>query len=198
MRLFLERQLRNDGFDVLAFGTTLELPRAVEPDMLLLGDPDALDWHRVPDCPVIVLGAPDPDEKVRALARCDDYVVRPVVYEELLARIRAVLRRCPPRDDVLDLGELVLDRAGRRALVRGFDVKVSQKEYALLVKLASDPDRVFTREQLLRDLWGFQGFVPTRTLESHASKARRKLRAAGLDGWVENKWGVGYRLRPTT
>src|SRR2546423_864363 len=61
--------------------------------------------------------------------------------------------------------------------------------------LASDPARVFTREQLLRDVWGFRTYVPTRTLESHASRVRRKLDAAGLPGWVVNVWGVGYKLR---
>ena len=82
-----------------------------------------------------------------------------------------------------------------RVLVRGREVVLSSKEYGLLVKLASDPDRVFTREQLLRDVWGYRTYVPTRTLESHASRVRRKLGEAGLDGWVVNLWGVGYRLR---
>jgi DNA-binding response OmpR family regulator len=87
MRGFLERQLRSDGFDVLAFPSTDELPRAADPDMLVLGDPDELDRCRVPDCPVIVLGRPDPEAKVRALERCDDYLARPFVYEELVALI---------------------------------------------------------------------------------------------------------------
>lgn len=196
MRGFLERQLRSDGFDVLAFPSTDELPRAAEPDVLVLGDPDALDRCRVPDCPVIVLGRADPDVTVRALERCDDYLTRPFVYEELVARIRAVLRRCPPRSELLDLGNLVVDRRSRRVLVRGREVDVSQKEYALLVKLASDPDRVFTREHLLRDVWGYPGVSATRTVESHASRLRVKLGAAGLEGWVVNLWGVGYKLRP--
>jgi DNA-binding response OmpR family regulator len=198
IRDFLERQLRSDGFDVLAFESTENLPRATHPDVLLLGDPDALDWARVPDCPVIVLGGGDPQVKVRALERCDDYLARPFVYEELVARIRAVLRSCPPRSELVDLGELVVDRAARRVLVHGRDVAFSQKEYALLVKLASAPDRVFTREHLLRDVWGYPGFAPTRTLESHASRVRCKLEGAGLDGWVVNLWGVGYKLRPTS
>ncbi len=80
-------------------------------------------------------------------------------------------------------------------LVHGHEVELSAKEFALLVKLASDPDRVFTREQLLRDVWGFRTYVPTRTLESHASRVRRKLAAAGLSGWIVNVWGVGYKLR---
>jgi DNA-binding response OmpR family regulator len=197
MRGFLERQLRSDGFDVLAYQSTKEVPSAAEPDVLVLGDPDALDWCRVPDCPVIVLGRPDAAAKVRALERADDYLARPFVYEELVARIRAVLRRCPPRSDLIDLGELFVDRAARRVVVRGHDVALSQKEYTLLVKLASQPDRVFTREHLLRDVWGYPGYTPTRTVESHASRVRCKLEAAGLFDWVVNVWGVGYKLRPT-
>ena len=198
MRGFLERQLRSDGFDVLAFPSTDELPRAAEPDVLVLGDPDDLDRCRVPDCPVIVIGRADHEVKLRALARCDDYLSRPFVYEELVARIRALLRRCPPRRELLDLGPIVVDRAARRVLVLGIEVPLAQKEYELLLKLAADPDRVFTREQLLRDVWGFPGFAPTRTLESHASRLRCKLAAAGLDGWVVNVWAVGYKLRPVT
>jgi DNA-binding response OmpR family regulator len=96
----------------------------------------------------------------------------------------------------VDLGPLVIDRAARRVLVHGHDVTLSQKELGLLVKLASDPGRVFTREQLLRDVWGYRSVAPTRTLESHASRVRCKLAAAGLEGWIVNLWGVGYKLRP--
>jgi DNA-binding response OmpR family regulator len=197
MRGYLERQLRSDGFDVLSFRSTTELPRAATPDVFVLGDPDELERCRVPDCPVIVLGRGDPDTKVRALERCDDYLARPFVYEELVARIRAVLRRCPPRTELVEVGPLVIDRAARRVLVRGDEVDLSQKEFALLVKLASDPDRVFPREQLLRDVWGYPSFSATRTVESHASRLRVKLTGAGLFGWVVNDWGVGYKLRPT-
>jgi DNA-binding response OmpR family regulator len=194
-RGFLERQLRNDGFDVLSYERMEHLPRAAEPDVLLLGDADALDRGLVPDCPVIVLGGADPAARVRALARADDCLARPFVYEELVARIHALLRRCPPRIEQLDVGPLSIDRAARRIVANGEEVELSAKEFALLVKLASDPDRVFTREQLLRDVWGFRTYVPTRTLESHASRIRRKLAAAGLCGWVVNVWGVGYKLR---
>jgi DNA-binding response OmpR family regulator len=196
VRGFLARQLTSDGFDVLAFGDADDLPRAADPDVLVLGDPKALERCRVSDCPVIVLGDADPLERVRALERCDDYLTRPFVYEELVARIRAVLRRRPPRRELLDLGPLVVDRSARRVLARGREVSLSQKEYALLVQLACDPDRVFTREQLLRDVWDYRTYVPTRTLESHASRIRCKLAAAGLAGWVVNVWGVGYKLRP--
>jgi DNA-binding response OmpR family regulator len=195
VRGFLERQLRNDGFDVLSYERVEHLPRAAEPDVLLLGDADALDRGLVPDCPVIVLGGADPAARVRALARADGCLARPFVYEELVARIHALLRRCPPRFEQIDVGPLSIDRAARRIVANGEEVELSAKEFALLVKLASDPDRVFTREQLLRDVWGFRTYVPTRTLESHASRIRRKLAAAGLAGWVVNVWGVGYKLR---
>lgn len=194
-RGFLERQLTSDGFDVLAFDSPERLPRAAEPDVLLLGDADALERCAVPDCPVIVLGRADPAARVRALARADDYLTRPFLYEELVARIHAVLRRRPPRLDLLAVDALTIDRAARRALVHGRDLRLAGKEYALLVELATDPERVFTREQLLRDVWGYRTFVPTRTLESHASRLRRKLAAAGLPGWVVNEWGIGYKLR---
>jgi DNA-binding response OmpR family regulator len=185
VRGFLERQLRNDGFDVVSCERADQLPRAADPDVLVLGDAEALDRAVVPDCPVIVLGSADPAARVRALARADDCLARPFVYEELLARIH----------ELLEVPPLTIDRAARRVVVAGREVELSAKEYSLLVKLALDPDRVFTREQLLRDVWGFRTYVPTRTLESHASRVRRKLAAAGLPGWVVNVWGVGYKLR---
>ncbi len=197
MRGFLARQLSSDGFDVLAFSSSDDLPRAADPDVLVLGDPDALDHCFVGSCPVIVLGDGDAASRLRALAYCDDYLVRPFLYEELVARIRALLRRRPARADVIDLGELVVDRPARRVTACGNEVTLSGKEYALLLELASDPERVFTREQLLRDVWGYRYYVATRTLESHASRVRCKLAAAGLQDWIVNVWGVGYKLRPT-
>jgi DNA-binding response OmpR family regulator len=132
---------------------------------------------------------------VRALAGgCDDYLARPFHYEELLARIRAVLRRVtPPERDRLEVEKLVIDRAARRVLVGGVAVLLAAKEYDLLVKLAGDPTRVFTKEELLREVWGFRSLGRTRTLDSHASRLRRKLSSAGGD-YVRNVWGVGYSL----
>jgi DNA-binding response OmpR family regulator len=83
MRGFLERQLSSDGFDVLAFSSTDELPFAADPDVLVLGDPEALEHCLVKGCPVIVLGSADAETRLRALEQCDDYLSRPFVYEEL-------------------------------------------------------------------------------------------------------------------
>ena len=192
IRGFLERHLTDDGFEVLAE------PNGARPDLVLLGDTAALDEWRRRDVPVIVIGRQDADavDRVRAFERgCDDFVVRPFVYDELLARIRAVLRRAsPPEHEVVEAGSIRIDRATRRVAVAGASVALPGKEYELLVKLATDPSRVFTKEELLREVWGFRSLGRTRTLDSHASRLRRKLQAAGDGPFVLNVWGVGYRL----
>jgi DNA-binding response OmpR family regulator len=189
---FLERHLRNDGFQVV--------DEAVRPDLVLLGSSAALDEFRARhgDVPVIVLGEPECDavDRVRALERgCDDFLVRPFAYEELLARIRAVLRRTSPAPhEVRRAGPITADLATRSVTVGALPVSLAGKEYELLLKLMTDPTRVFTKEQLLREVWGFRSLGRTRTLDSHASRLRRKLAAAGAGSVVVNVWGVGYRL----
>ena len=215
MRTFLERHLVQDGFDVVgarACGEALELVERARPDLVLVGSPlpDASglelcsrlregepgrSWNR--DVPLILLGEVDADahDRVRALDRgCDDYVSKPFAYEELLARIRAVLRRAVPPRDVLEAGPIVVDRGTRRVSVDGCAVELSGKEFELLAKLASEPDRVFEKDELLREVWGFRAAARTRTLDCHASRLRRKLAAAGGGPYVLNVWGVGYRL----
>ena len=189
---FLERHLRNDGFQVV--------DEAVRPDLVLLGSSAALDEFRARhgDVPVIVLGEPECDavDRVRALERgCDDFLVRPFAYEELLARIRAVLRRTSPAPhEVRRAGPITADLATRSVTVSALPVSLAGKEYELLLKLMTDPTRVLTKEQLLREVWGFRSLGRTRTLDSHASRLRRKLAAAGAGSVVVNVWGVGYRL----
>ena len=193
-RGFLERHLRNDGFRVV--------DEEARPDLVLLGDTAALDEYRARhgDVPVIVLGEPESDtvDRVRAFDRgCDDFLARPFAYEELLARIRAVLRRTsPPAHERLRAGPIAADRATRCVTVDGTPVALAGKEYELLLKLMTDPTRVFTKEQLLREVWGFRSLGRTRTLDSHASRLRRKLQAGGAGPFVLNVWGVGYRLLP--
>lgn len=205
----LERQLAEDGFRVLgaAFNReALELVERVRPDLVLLSEIDLCarlregepgrSWDR--DVPVIVLGPErvDARERVRAFQRgADDYVHRPIVYEELAARIRAVLRRAaPPPAERVEAGRLVVDRATRTATLDGRAVHLAGKEFELLARLASEPKRVFTKDELLRDVWGYRTFCRTRTLESHASRLRRKLTLGADDRYVVNVWGVGYKL----
>jgi DNA-binding response OmpR family regulator len=199
-RGFLERHLRQDGFEVVEAldGEAVELLEVARPDLVLAADTLAAELcRRAADVPIIVLGRPDSDavDRVRAFdGGCDDYLARPFHYEELLARIRAVLRRVsPPVRDRIAVGDLAIDRAARRVTVAAVAVPLAAKEYELLVKLAGEPARVFTKEELLREVWGFRSLGRTRTLDSHASRLRRKLAAAGGD-YVRNVWGVGYSL----
>jgi DNA-binding response OmpR family regulator len=196
----LERQLADGGFEVLHAGEALGFAGRARPALVLVGDSEALDacrsWNA--DVPVIVLGGEEsePGDRLRAFEHgCDDYLAPPFDYEELLARIRAVLRRStPPERDLVEAGEIAIDRRTRRVTVAGSAVVLAGKEYQLLLKLASDPTRVFTKEELLRDVWGFQSQGRTRTLDSHASRLRRKLVETGRGPFVVNVWGVGYRL----
>ena len=202
-RGFLERHLADDGFDVLGAaecGKALELAERARPDLVLLGDTAALEECRSwsSEVPLIVIGAPEADavDRARALERgADDFLTRPFLYDELLARIRAVLRRTAPIvPDVVHVGSLEIDRPTRRVSVSGKRIDLPAKEYELLLKLASEPKRVFTKEELLREVWGFRSIGKTRTLDSHASRLRRKLARGGGEPFVVNVWGVGYRL----
>lgn len=189
-RGFLERHLPGDGFELV--------PAHGRFDLVLASDVDGVDrWlHRAP---VIVLGREEADtvDCIHAFRRgCDDYVTSPFEYQELVERIRAVLRRAAPRTgEVVEAPPVRIDTRTRDVRVDGQRMHLAQKEYELLLCLAREPERVFTKAELLRDVWGYRTIGRTRTLDSHASRLRRKLREAGSTvALVENVWGVGYRL----
>ena len=150
-----------------------------------------------PNLPVILLtGRAGELDRVRGFERgCDDYLVKPFSYPELRGRIAAVLRRAHrrPLSGRLRVGTLEIDPLGRNVELDGEPVHLSKKEFALLRALAEDPTRVFTREELLRGVWGFRSLGATRTLDSHAARLRKKLGGAP-GGFIVNVWGVGYRL----
>ena len=215
-RAFLADNLSADGYEVLAAESLRQARRILTGapcDLALidLGLPDGdglalLKWirssdgHAGPadaDLPVMILsGRAGELERMRGWdGGCDDYVLKPFAYPELRARIAAVLRRGAARRRTgrLRVGELVVDPAARQVTLGGEDVPLAQKEFALLKALASEPGRVFTKEELLRDVWGFRAAGQTRTLDSHACRLRQKLAARG-GHFVVNVWGVGYRL----
>lgn len=191
----LRAHLTDAGFEVLSG------PDEGRPHLVLAGDLDTVEaWSG--EVPVIVLGQEEADviDRVRAFqCGCDDYVGRPFHYDELLERIRAVLRRVGPvRPELIEAGPVQIDLQTRIVTVHGLDVLLSQKEFALLLALAHEPRRVFKKEELLRDIWGFRSASRTRTLDSHASRLRRKLRVLeNSEEMVVNVWGVGYRLLNT-
>jgi DNA-binding response OmpR family regulator len=190
----------------------LRLCRYKAPDLMLLDlalpDAGGLDVLREiresdgaasrfdPRLPVIVLtGRGAEDDRVRGLEfGADDYMVKPFHYPELRARIGAVLRRGEERQDgPCRVGEIVVDPARHKAWVGGEEVLLSKKEFALLRVLAADPHRVFSKRELLDRIWGQRLSAKTRTLDSHASRLRRKLDPE-RGRYVVNCWGVGYRL----
>jgi DNA-binding response OmpR family regulator len=204
-----------DRFGVLpapSASDALRLCRYKQPDLMLLDltlpdasgldvlqeirEADGIASRFDPGLPVIVLtGRGADDDRVRGLEfGADDYLVKPFHYPELRSRIGAVLRRrAERRDGPLRVGELVVDPARRRVWLGQRPIELSAKEFSLLRILAGDPHRVFTKRELLGEVWGYRTPAKTRTLDSHASRLRRKLDPE--DGrFVVNCWGVGYRL----
>ncbi|MCX6386151.1 MAG: response regulator transcription factor [Solirubrobacterales bacterium] len=215
-RTFLADNLTADGYNLFVADCVRDALRLLEtkyPDVVLvdlgLPDGDGLDLvsrireadglaSRInPDIPVLVIsGRASELDRVRGFERgCDDYLVKPFSYPELRGRVSALLRRCDrrARRGRLRTGELELDPASREVRLGNDRVELSQKEFALLRTLATDPTRVFTKEELLRGVWGFRSIGSTRTLDSHACRLRNKLSLHG-DRFVVNVWGVGYRL----
>ena len=216
VRTFLADNLTADGFTVLLADTLRDGMRVLEyagPDLAIvdvaLPDGSGLDLVAAvraadrlatrldPALPLIILSGRCAElDRVRGFERgCDDFVAKPFSYGELRRRIEALLRRCGDRQrhGRLRVGELDVDPVSREVRLRGERVRVSAKEFALLLALVAEPTRVFTKEELLRNVWGFRSMGTTRTLDSHACRLRHKLGSRG-DRFVVNVWGVGYRL----
>jgi DNA-binding response OmpR family regulator len=219
-RAFLADNLTADGYEVLEAGSMAAAQRLLSTSLLDLAivdlglpDGDGLELLRLvressqslaridATLPMIVTSGRDTTvDRVRGFERgCDDYVTTPYSYPELRARIAALLRRRRPGTTMarLRVGPLELDALARQAWLHGERLTLSSKEFGLLRALASEPERVFTREELLRVVWGWDEVTAasayTRTLDSHASRLRRKLAVDGVR-FVINVWGVGYRL----
>jgi DNA-binding response OmpR family regulator len=204
-----------DRFGVLpapSASDALRLCRFRQPDLLLLDlslpdasgldvlreirEADGIDSRFDPSLPVIVLsGRGAATDRVRGLeAGADDYLSKPLRYPELRARIGAVLRRRSSRHDgPRRVGDLIVDPVRRKVVVGEREIPLAKKEFSLLRMLAGDPTRVFTKEELLSEVWGYRGPQKTRTLDSHASRLRRKLDPEH-GRFIINCWGIGYRL----
>jgi DNA-binding response OmpR family regulator len=215
-RKFLADNLEADGYDVVSADCVRDGLRLLEthsPDLALVdvGLPDATghDLMRMvrqadgiasridPDTPLVILsGRSDDVARVRGFERgADDFLAKPFCYPELRARIGAVLRRTNGRQSLgrMRVGALEVDPSTREVLLRGVCIPLPAKEFALLRTLASEPTRVFRKEELLRVVWGYRSIGVTRTLDTHACRLRRRLRVDG-DRFVVTVWGVGYRL----
>jgi DNA-binding response OmpR family regulator len=204
----LEEGLVDQGFSVTRARTGAAALAAAPHDVVLLDlglpDMDGRDVCRAlrsrSSSPIIMLTARS-DEFDRVLGLelgADDYVTKPFSFRELVARIRAVARRSSQRPDSDEdgtyvRGTLVVDRRAHRVTLRGEEIKLTPKEFELLRFLASEPDVVRSRSEILDEVWDANWYGPTKTVDAHVASVRQKL---GHNGWIEAVRGVGFRLVP--
>ena len=205
LRLYLERE----GYTVLEAENGVEgikQWKSDKPDMLLLdvmmpvmdGWAVCREIRAESDVPIIMLTAKgETADRVSGLEMgADDYIVKPLEMPEVIARVRAVFRRMAPDDapEKLSFDNLVIDKQAYDLVIKGKRVDAPPKEIELLYFLASSPNRVFTRAQLLDDVWGFDYFGDTRTVDVHVKRLREKLEGVS-DKWeLKTVWGVGYKF----
>jgi DNA-binding response OmpR family regulator len=211
---FLRDNLREDKYTVQSAGNVRDALLALRTerhDLVLIdvGLPDGsgLDVVRAirsgeagdPGAGVIVLTArSEEQDRLRGFARgADDYVPKPFSYPELLARVSALHERIRrvTRREMIAVGALEIDVLARVVRIGGTTIQLPAKEFELLAALARDPERVIPKAELLERIWGYRNSHTTRTLDSHASRLRRRIESE-LPGtrYVVNRWGVGYAL----
>ena len=208
LRLYLEKE----GYQatIAADGTQgIDLYRKLRPDLVLLDVmmPGVDGWgvlraiRQDSQTPVLMLTAKgETTDKVSGLKQgADDYITKPFEMKEVLARIEAVLRRAAgdgdkekPRRLVFD--KLIIDLDSFELIVDGKRVETPPKEMELLYHLASTPNRVYTRNQLLDEVWGFDYFGDSRTVDVHVKRLREKLEGVSDQWSLKTVWGVGYKF----
>ena len=205
LRLYLERE----GYTVLEAENGVEgikKWKSDKPDMLLLdvmmpvmdGWEVCREIRAESDVPIIMLTAKgETADRVSGLEMgADDYIVKPLEMPEVIARVRGLFRRIAPDDapEKLSFDNLVIDKQAYDLVIKGKRVDAPPKEIELLYFLASSPNRVFTRAQLLDEVWGFDYFGDTRTVDVHVKRLREKLEGVS-DKWeLKTVWGVGYKF----
>ena len=208
LRLYLEKEgyltaIAPDG------GAAVELFRKLQPDLVLLDVmlPVLDGWgvlrtiRQDSRTPVIMLTAKgETNDKVSGLKMgADDYITKPFEMKEVLARIEAVLRRTSEENDAptskrLIFDKLIIDLDAFELIVDGKKVDTPPKEMELLFHLASAPNRVYTRNQLLDEVWGFDYFGDSRTVDVHIKRLREKLEGVSEQWTLKTVWGVGYKF----
>jgi len=206
----LRMYLSKDGFDVMIAsdgGKAESKFDTFAPDVVLLdimlpvkdGWQVCRDIRKKSSVPIIMLTAKgELNDKINGLEMgADDYVTKPFEVKELMARVHAVMRRTDadaPVEKKLSFDKLVINLDSYELLVDGKKIDTPPKEMELLYHLASSPNRVFTRNQLLDEVWGFDYFGDSRTVDVHIKRLREKLEGVS-DRWsLKTVWGVGYKF----
>ena len=208
----LQMYLEKEGYAVTVApdgGQALSKYRAIKPDLVLLDVmmPVMDGWsvcrtiRGESQTPIIMLTATgETDDKVSGLkAGADDYITKPYEMKEVLARIEAVLRRtgsaaAEKKARRLAFDKLIIDMDAFELTVDGKKVDTPPKEMELLYHLASSPNRVYTRNQLLDEVWGFDYFGDSRTVDVHVKRLREKLEGVSEQWSLKTVWGVGYKF----
>lgn len=207
----LQMYLKKEGYAVHAAydgGEAVKLFEQVKPDLVLLDLmlPVLDGWgvcraiRQQGDTPIIMLTAKgQTDDKVLGLSQgADDYITKPFEMREVLARVAAVLRRSAPAEATkgrrLEFDKLVIDMESFELTVDGKKMAAPLKEMELLYHLASSPNRVFTRNQLLDEVWGISYFGDSRTVDVHVKRLREKLEGVSEQWSLETVWRVGYKF----
>ncbi|PKO40346.1 MAG: DNA-binding response regulator [Betaproteobacteria bacterium HGW-Betaproteobacteria-6] len=149
------------------------------------------------DVPVVFCTGRTDEEAAADILRlgADDYIPKPIRYMEFMARIHALLRRRQPRAATVQFGNIEVDLEGRRVKLSGIDVELTQREFELAVILLHNVGRVLSRDELLTSVWARDAGVDTRTVDTHASRLRKKLGLSGESGlMLSSVYGQGYRL----
>ena len=210
IRMYLEKE----GFEVQTVfdgGSAVEAFRSWEPDMVLLDImlPVMDGWavcgkiRETSRTPIIMITAKsEVFDRIQGLEMgADDYIVKPFEMKELIARINAVLRRTEIPTDTrkrLVFDKLIIDLDSYELIVDGKKVDTPPKELELLYHLASTPNRVYTRNQLLDEVWGFDYFGDSRTVDVHIKRLREKVENVSDQWALKTVWGVGYKFETTT
>jgi two-component system, OmpR family, phosphate regulon response regulator PhoB len=205
--------LEHSGFDTLRANSAEEAGRLlgdILPDLVLLDwmlpGPPGLGFarqlradQRTKDIPIIMLTArAQEQDTIEGLeSGADDYVTKPFSPRELLARIKAVMRRRAPQltDDIVEIAALKLDPVAHRVSAAGASVDLGPTEFRMLHFFMTHPERVYSRAQLLDEVWGDHVFVEERTVDVHIRRLRQALEPSRLDCLVETVRGTGYRFR---
>ena len=207
LRLYLEKE----GYDAVVMpdgAAAVEAFDAVKPDLILLDVmmPRMDGWQvcreirKKSQCPIIMITAKGElfDRVLGLELGADDYVVKPFEAKEVMARIKAVLRRCgvsaEKKARVVEYDNLYINMENYELRVGGKVIDAPPKEMELIYHLAGNPNRVYTRDQLLDEVWGFEYYGDSRTVDVHVKRLREKLEGVSEQWSLKTVWGVGYKF----